>query len=140
MPSSNKCPSALRHLFFVNRQETMNHNFGRQLKPCGHEHRWPKEEVKINNVFSDKVNNLRVFIVPIILNLFMGYFAIMRSRSNVSNWRVKPDIVKFIFFTRNFESKVRTISANAPILQFTKPIADRVHNLGLQIRCLKKML
>ena len=96
MPSSNKCSSALGHFFFVHCQETMDHNFRRQLKPCGHQHRWPKKEVKINNIFSNEVNNFCVFSVPIIRNFLTRSFAIVRSRSNISDWRVKPNIVKFI--------------------------------------------
>ncbi len=110
-------------------------HLGRQRVAGRLEHAWPEQRVKIRNVFADEVMNFAVVALPPIGEFFAVTIAPLLRTGNIPNWRVKPHVPVVTRRIGDFETEVRSGSADIPIPQFIgKKVSLQVVR-GLALQC-----
>src|SRR3954453_21919066 len=97
----------LDHLLAADCEEAMDVHPVRQAEAGRLEHAWPKERVKVCNVFADEMVNLRLRRLPPIFELLASSLAPSPRAGDVAERGVEPDIPIVARRIGNFEAKVR---------------------------------
>ena len=75
-----------------------------------------KQRMEIQDVFSNKVVKLIFVAVPEFIKVNVIFIAVVFCRSHVSYRCIQPDIKKLIFFAWDFETEVRAVTGDVPVL------------------------
>ena len=131
----DKRTARFAHLLAVDRQKSMRMDLMRQRKPCHLEHRRPKQRVEVDDIFANKMPNLRVLIVPIRIERFAIRLTPRFRRRNVSNRRIHPYVKIFLRIPRYLKPKIRLIARYIPILKpLFNPRLDEVPHFVVERR------
>ncbi|CNT58407.1 Uncharacterised protein [Salmonella enterica subsp. enterica serovar Bovismorbificans] len=114
----------------------MNEQVGRLTEVAAFQHGRPEQAVEIDDVFADKVIQLGVgvfFPVLIKTGRVTALIAQIFEGAHIANRRVQPDVEIFARRVRDFETKIRRVAGNVPLLQAGfKPLLHFVRHLLLQ--------
>ena len=79
------------------------------------QHGRPKQSMKVNNIFADKVMKLRGLTFPKRVKFF-GVQKVFR-RGHIADRGIHPNIKIFVVVTGDLKAKIRFIARNVPVAQ-----------------------
>ena len=99
----------------MDRQKAMNVHFFGKTEASDFKHGWPKQRVKINEVFANKVMDLGIRVSPPGVKRFTMAITPLLRRSHVTDGCVEPDKPVVSRTIRNLKAKIRCGPRDIPI-------------------------
>ena len=116
----------------------MGENTARFAKACPLKHGRPKQCVKIDNVFANKVIKLGLCVfTPVLVKIQAFFFTELLKACHIADRRIEPNIEILARCTRNFKTKVGRITRDIPFAQITiQPFSELVGHFLLDMALL----
>src|SRR3954468_17048602 len=126
---------ALRHLFAIDGEETVDVNLFWQVVSGRLQHSRPEQRVEIRNVLANEVVDFAIGGAPPIVELFAQALAPLLRRCHVADRRIEPYVPIVAGAIRDLATEVRGRTRDVPI---AKRLAEEValhvvSNLGLKM-------